>query len=62
MNISFSLESEITNGIQVAALVSHSVEISGISIASIRHNAEKINGFAASYGIVSDTLNGMVVL
>lgn len=58
MNISFSLESEITNGIQVAALVSHSLEINGISIASIRHNAQKINGFATSYGIVSDTLNG----
>jgi hypothetical protein len=61
INISFSTESKIANGIQVGGLVSNSSKINGLSIVTISHNAEKINGFATSFIINSDTLNGVFV-
>lgn len=61
INISFSVESKMSNGIQIGGLASHTHTINGVSIASIYHNANKINGIATSFGINCDTLNGLFV-
>jgi|WetSurMetagenome_2_1015567.scaffolds.fasta_scaffold618445_1 hypothetical protein len=61
INVSFSVNSKVSNGIQLCGLVSNSETINGISIAPTSHNARKINGFASSFWINSDTLNGLFI-
>jgi len=61
INISFAVIGKKSNGIQIGGLVSHTERINGISISSIWHKAKKINGIATSFGINSDTLNGVFV-
>jgi hypothetical protein len=59
INLSFAAISEVTNGLQIGGIVGHTKKINGLSIASIWQNSKKINGLAASFGINSDTLNGV---
>lgn len=60
INISFSSESNVLNGIQLGLLVTHSKKANGISVASLLNNSDKMNGIAiALISINSDTLNGL---
>ncbi|MBP9079969.1 MAG: hypothetical protein KBF80_06935 [Flavobacteriales bacterium] len=59
INISFLAMTEKTNGVQIGGLAAHTTRINGLSLAPVWQNSEKSNGLGVSFGIDSDTLNGV---
>lgn len=59
INISILSRTEMTNGVQIGGLATHTKKLNGLSIAPVWQTSKKLNGLGISFGIDSDTLNGV---